>query len=253
LGLILRNFHFSWAVLFAAVSAAVFVAPGVAKAEFLLGIYGGISDTLDSDVDLEAPGGTDLTLEDVPFDGDSFENPIYYGVRGTYWLNGAPSYGVMLDFTHAKAIADEGNMVDVSGTRLGVPVAPKEAVGDTFEELQFSHGLNTLTLNGLYRHPLSWVTPYAGVGVGVSVPHVEVDLVGGSSTEEYQFGGVAAQALAGMEFSLGDRFALFAEYKFSYTPLDVDLDGGGSLETDLFTNQAMLGLSVRFGGGAPAK
>ncbi len=240
-------------MLLAAASAAIFVAPGVAKAEFLLGIYGGISDTLDSDVDLKAPGGTDLTLEDVPFDGESFEMPIYYGVRGTYWLNGAPSYGLMLDFTHAKAYADDDDTVDVSGTRGGVPIGGEEAVGATFDQLQFSHGLNTLTLNGLYRHPLSWVTPYAGVGVGVSIPHVEVDVAGGSSTEEYQVGGVAAQALAGMEFSLGDRFALFAEYKFSYTPLDVDLDGGGSLETDLFTNQAMLGLSVRFGGGAPGK
>jgi lipid A oxidase len=224
-----------WAMLLAAASAAIFVAPGTANAEFLLGIYGGISDTLDSDVDVDS-GATNLTLDDIPFEGESFDNPIYYGVRGTYWLNGAPSYGVMLDFTHAKAIADD------------------DEIAPTFDDLQFSHGLNTLTLNGLYRHPLSWVTPYAGVGVGVSVPHVEVDLAGpGGSTEEYQFGGVAAQALAGMEFALGDRFALFAEYKFSYTPLDVDLDGGGSLETDLFTNQAMLGLSVRFGGGAPGK
>lgn len=222
-------------MLLAAASVVFLAVPGAARAEFLLGIYGGISGTLDSDVDVES-GATDLTLDDVPFDGESFDSPIYYGVRGTYWLEGMPSYGVMLDFTHAKAVADEGE------------IAP------TFDELQFSHGLNTLTLNGLYRHPLSWITPYAGVGVGVSVPHVEIDLAGGgSSTDGYQFGGLAAQALAGMEFPLGDRFALFAEYKFSYTPLDIDLDGGGSLETDLFTNQAMLGLSVRFGGGAPGK
>jgi lipid A oxidase len=233
-------------MLFAAASVVFLAAPGAARAEFLLGIYGGVSGTFDSDVDVES-GATDLTLEDVPFDGESFDNPIYYGVRGTYWLEGAPSYGVMLDFTHAKAIADIGETVDVSG-------GGSTSVGAVFDDLQFSHGLNTLTLNGLYRHPLSWVTPYAGVGVGVSVPHVEVDLAGGgSSTHEYQFGGLAAQALAGMEFSIGDRLALFAEYKFSYTPLDIDLDGGGSLETDLFTNQAMLGLSVRFGGGAPGK
>jgi len=240
-------------MLLAAASVVFLAVPGAARAEFLLGIYGGVSGTFDSDVDVEAPGGTDLTLKDVPFDGESFDNPIYYGVRGTYWLEGMPNYGLMLDFTHAKAIADTGETVDVSGTRGGVVVGPEEPVAATFDDLQFSHGLNTLTLNGLYRHPLSWITPYAGVGLGVSVPHVEVDLVGGSSTNEYQFGGLAAQALAGMEFSLGDRFALFAEYKFSYTPLDIDLDGGGSLETDLFTNQAMLGLSVRFGGGAPGK
>ena len=222
-------------MLLAAASVVFLAVPGAARAEFLLGIYGGVSGTFDSDVDVES-GATDLTLEDVPFDGESFDNPIYYGARGTYWLEGMPSYGVMLDFTHAKAIAGESD------------IAP------TFDELQFSHGLNTLTLNGLYRHPLSWITPYAGVGLGVSVPHVEIDLAGGgSSTDGYQFGGLAAQALAGMEFPLGDRFALFAEYKFSYTPLDIDLDGGGSLETDLFTNQAMLGLSVRFGGGAPGK
>lgn len=236
----------------ALVATAALAAPGGAKAEFLLGIYGGISGTFDSDVDLEAPGGTDLTLKDVPFDGKSFDSPIYYGVRGTYWLNNAPSYGIMLDFTHAKAIADKDATVDVSGMRGGGGIGPTESVSTTFDELEFSHGLNTLTLNGLYRHPLSWITPYAGLGLGVSIPHVEIDVAGGSSTDEYQVGGLAAQALAGLEVSLGDRFALFAEYKFSYTPLDIDLDGGGSLETDLFTNQAILGLSVRFGGGAPA-
>ena len=243
----------SWRALALAAVAltAAFGTSGPARAEFLLGIYGGISGTFDSDVDVEAPG-TNLTLEDVPFAGDSFENPIYYGARGTYWLNSAPSYGIMVDFTPAKAIADEDDTVEVSGTRGGGGVSGDEPVSATFEQLQFSHGLNTVTLNGLYRHPLSWVTPYAGLGLGVSIPHVEVDLAGGSSTEEYQVGGLAAQALAGLEVSLGDRFALFAEYKFSYTPLDVDLDGGGSLETDLFTNQAILGLSVRFGGGAPA-
>lgn len=248
----------SWrAVSLAAVALTVALtvalgAPGSARAEFLLGIYGGISGTFDSDVDVEGPG-TDLTLEDVPFDGESFDTPIYYGVRGTYWLNSAPSYGIMLDFTHAKANADDDATVEASGTRNSVPVSGEEPVSDTFDKLQFSHGLNTLTLNGLYRRPLSWITPYAGLGLGVSIPHVEVDLVGGGSTEEYQLGGLAAQALAGLEVSLGDRFALFAEYKFSYTPLDVELDGGGSLETDLFTNQAILGLSVRFGGGAPGK
>lgn len=58
-----------------------------AAAEFQIGVYGGISESFDSDVTLVQPGGTNLTLYDVPWDGKSFESPPYWGVRGIYWLD----------------------------------------------------------------------------------------------------------------------------------------------------------------------
>ena len=40
-----------------------------ASAEFQVGGYGGWSESFDSDIHLSQPGGTNLTLSDVPWDG----------------------------------------------------------------------------------------------------------------------------------------------------------------------------------------
>ena len=50
-----------------------------ARAEFQVGVYGGWSESFDSDIHLTQPGGTNITLSDVPWDGDSFSAPPYWG------------------------------------------------------------------------------------------------------------------------------------------------------------------------------
>src|SRR5262245_19247719 len=91
------------AVLMAAALAVSAVGIGVrpAHAEVQIGVYGGWNQSFDSDIDLDQPGGTNLTLSDVPWDGDSFGAPPYWGVRGTYWLDNAPNWGLMVDYNHA--------------------------------------------------------------------------------------------------------------------------------------------------------
>ena len=42
-----------------------------AWAEFQIGGYGGWSESFDSDIHLSQPGGTNLTLNDVPWESDS--------------------------------------------------------------------------------------------------------------------------------------------------------------------------------------
>ena len=81
----------------------------------------------------------------------SFRSPIYYGLRPSYWIKEAPQWGLALDFTHAKMYAELQGTVTVSGTRNSVPVRTRERVGETFGELNLSHGYNLLTLNALYR------------------------------------------------------------------------------------------------------
>ena len=106
-----------------------------ASAEFQIGVYGGWSDSFDSDIHLSQPGGTNLTLSDVPWESDSFGAPPYWGVRGTYWLDSAPNWGLMVDYNHAKVIAEQGAVVSVSGTRDGVKIGPKDRVGNTFQTM----------------------------------------------------------------------------------------------------------------------
>ena len=190
---------------------------------FAVSLFGGANFSPHSNVDYSIPGvGTGSVSPG--WDGASFEMPPYYGVRATYWLDMNPAFGLSLEFTHAKVKADP------------VP-AP-------FTTLEFTDGINFLTLNGIYRHDLGTaLTPYVGVGAGLSIPHVEVSAPGTPDTREYQITGAAVQAFVGADYRITQNWSAFAEYKFSYGQVDADLQAGGSLETDIISNQFILGIT----------
>ena len=220
-----------------------------AVAEMQIGVYGGWSGSFDSDIHLSQPNGTNMTLKDVPWDGDSFGPPPYWGLRGTYWLNNAPNWGLMVDYNHAKVIAEQSAVVSVSGTRDGVKLGPKDRVGNTFDIMEFTDGLNEIFFGGQYRWMHERWTPYVGFGVGFAFPHVEVRRAPGRPrTLDYQIDGVAVEGLVGLEYHLNPHFSLFGDYKLSFSSNEPDLVGGGSLETDIWTNHLTFGLSYRFGG-----
>ena len=147
-------------------------------------------------------------------------------------------------------------MVSVSGTRDGVPVGPKDRVGNTFETMEFTDGLNELFFGGQYRWIFARWTPYVGFGAGPAFPHVEVRRAPGPPnphTFEYQFDGVTVEGLVGVEYHFGPRFSVFGDYKLSFATNDADLVGGGSLETDVWTNHVTFGVAYRFGGAPVAE
>ncbi len=102
------------------------------------------------------------------------------------------------------------------GTLDGKPVPPTAKVGDYFDKLEWTHGHNMLTLNGLIRLPsLGIISPYFGAGAGLSFPHSEIHLKSDASrTYEYQYTGPVGQALFGLEFRLKTG-SVFVEYKFT--------------------------------------
>ena len=225
-----------------------------ACAEVQIGVYGGWNDSFDSDITIVQPNGTNLTLKDVPWDGASFDDPPYWGLRGIWWFDTNPNWGVMIDYNHAKVIADKGAVVSASGTRDGVTIGPKDRVGNTFRVMEFTDGLNEIYLGGTYRWQHERWTPYVGLGVGASFPHVEIQRTGSSiKTFEYQVTGVAVEGLVGVEYRITPRVSAFGDYKLSFSSNDADVKGGGTLETDVWTNHFILGLSLRFGaGGEPS-
>jgi len=246
------------------------------RREHKLGAYGGVSYTHPSAVRIVKPGATDFTVTDFDWIGRPFKSPIYYGLRTQHWLPGALT-GTMVDFTHAKTIAVADDIATFSGTHNGQPMPPKARLGDVFRHLEFSHGHNILTLNGVFRMPGSWlpVRPYFGLGGGASLPHTEIGLrAEGKRTYEYQFAGFAGQILAGIEVPLG-RTSVFLEYKFTYAPYSVPLSHepygwlfvtdvwrqfrawmageeppGGVLTTTLATHHGISGFLVRAGPAA---
>ena len=225
--------------------AAAFLALTLpASAEMQFGGYMGYNQSFNSDVTIDDGHGGHFKLN-VPWRGLSFTpngGAPYYGLRGTYWLDSKPHWGVMLDYTHAKVRAD--------------PNAPAGAgtIGDLFSVLEFTDGLNLLTMNGVYRaDPIGVFTPYVGAGIGISVPHVEFLEVGRTDkTFRYEFGGLAAQVLAGVQVPLGHNMSAFGEYKLSYAAVDSPLDNSsgpkGNIKTDVWTNHFLLGVAVSWGG-----
>ncbi len=246
--------------------------------ETIVAGYGGITATHPSDVRFANPGVTDLTVHGVNWDGRPFKSPIYYGLRAIRWP-ATSRFGGMVDFTHAKTISQREQAVPFSGTRNGRPTDATAKIGDTFRHLEFSHGHNMLTLNGLMR--LGQLTPrlqpYVGGGLGVSLPHTEVQFLDETKrTYEYQIAGAAVQVLGGIELRLA-RASVFVEYKFSFAPYSVPLsglDGGkgnafvdyagqigrwwrgeaplfGVLTTRLATHHVIAGVGARMTGATP--
>ena len=54
----------------AAAMFALACAASPANAEMQIGVYGGWNGSFDSDIHLSQPGGTNMTLNDVPWDGE---------------------------------------------------------------------------------------------------------------------------------------------------------------------------------------
>ncbi len=81
---------------------------------------------------------------------------------------------------------------------------------------------------------LGFLQPYAGIGVGFA--SVEADLAG-IVAEETAF---AWQAIAGVDFNLSERVALFLQYRFLMVP---ELDDGFD---ELNGSSALGGIRIRF-------
>lgn len=212
-----------------ALVCALGVALPAAAQEFELSFYSGWQTAPHSRVSGDYPGGGSYDAL-IGWDGKSFENPPYYGVRGTWWRSETLGFGI--EFTHAKTYAPDSEQ-----TALG------------FSDLEFTDGLNILTVNVMRRWPEQWgrATPYVGGGLGVAVPHVDVTHpASGSTTFEYQYTGPAGRVMAGLSYPINDRFSVFGEYQFTYSSNTADLDGGGSLNTDIATNALNIGLSLNF-------
>jgi lipid A oxidase len=240
--------------------------------EWMAAGYLGVPYTYPSDVTIKNAATHDVTMKDVAWRGKPFTNPVYYGLRVARWFDGGRA-GSMLDFTHSKAISYPDQEVRFEGTLGGQPAPEKALIKDYFSKLEASHGHNMLTMNGLWRLPNlhARLSPYIGVGAGISLPHAEVHMkTDPARTYEYQYAGPVGQALIGLEFRL-KGMSYFVEYKFSLAPYEMAIthqDGyvlftdlwrqvsrwwsgeappGGYVRTTFASHQVIGGLGFRFG------
>ena len=235
------------AILVSLAGAAVLCKPARAESEF--SAYTGFNFAHPSDVQLQRPGGTNVTFFDVGWDGKSLsQQPPYYGLRYTYWLNPASPWGFGVDYTHAKVYARLGSTVGANGNLNGTAVPANVRLGSVFSQLEFTDGLNLLTAHAFYRFWAgSRIRPFVGASLGVSIPHVEVFMPGHPNTFRYEATGLAAKLHAGVSVTVYQIWSVFGEYQFSYAQVDkASLVGGGTLSTNLLNHHVNLGLSYSF-------
>ncbi len=207
--------------------AALFVIPAQAQAEIEVSAYTGVQTLPHSRVNgSNAAVGTFSRL--VKWEGKSFEPPPYYGARVIWWQEGGLGYGVEL--THTKAYASD---------------ADRAALG--FSRFEFTDGHNIITANVVKRWDNKWgkLTPYAGLGLGVAVPHVDAN-DGVNRTFGYQYTGPAFRITAGAKYDINERWAAFSEYQFVMSQNNVDLAGGHNVKMRLTTNAINFGVSYKF-------
>nr|WP_237072528.1 outer membrane beta-barrel protein [Pseudaestuariivita rosea] len=198
----------------------------LAQAEFQLSLYSGLQSAPDGNVD--GTTGDDTFDFDVEWNGNSTEVPPYFGFRLTWWQSERLGYGIELN--HAKVAASDSTLRN-SG----------------FSDLEFTDGLNLLTVNGFHRWSQEnrrW-DPYIGGGVGLAIPRVDVE-IGANDTFDYQITGPAVVFMAGATYELDESWSVFGEYKGSYSSNTADLEDGGELETDVITNAVNVGLTFNF-------
>jgi len=216
-------------VLVGVAAATLLGAGGAAAQQFQVSAYGGYQTAPHSGVTIT---GADPEQFTTGWDGKSFANPIYYGVRGTWWLDGLglPNAGLSIDFSHTKVYSNPNDWPAGSG----------------ITHLEFTDGLNLLTANAFYRFSTDdQFRPYVGLGAGISIPHVELTRTSGT-TFEYQYGGPTVQVTAGIDYMLTDNWSVFAEYKGNFSMVDVEVDHGDRLTSDIITNALNVGVSFHF-------
>jgi lipid A oxidase len=200
--------------------------PQTVQAEIELSFYSGYQTSPHSRVTGTASSGAYSNL--IGWQGKSFAMPPYYGMRGTYWR--ADNLGFALEFSHNKAYA------------------PASEMPTGFTRLEFTDGHNIITANVAKRWPgrgKSTITPYVSAGVGFAMPHVDVT-ENGNVTLGYQVTGPAARLTAGASYAINDRWSVFGEYQFTWSENDVDLTGGGTLNTRIITNALNIGVGFNF-------
>ena len=195
-----------------------------ASAQVELSFYTGAQSAASSEVTIRESGALpDVFSQD--WEGRSLQFPLYYGLRATSWRS--ERFGLGLEFAHNK-------------------IYPTSLPED-YSVLEMTDGLNTLTVNAYHRWAdvIDGVNPYIGGGIGISIPHVEVETAE-HTTAGYQLTGAAATWIAGATVPINDQWSVFGEYKGTYTNNTADLQSGGTLETDVFTNAVNIGVSFNF-------
>lgn len=224
-----------------------------ARGGWVVAAFVGGAATHDSRLSVSQPAlGNRLDFERVRFDGRSFDPPLYYGLRGGYFLSRRHEIGFEAEFIHLKVFSDPQQIVSVSGTRAGSPIDAQVPLGRIVQQYSISHGGNLLLFNFAARHRVGVSRERPGgrfilnarAGVGPTIPHTESS-VENLRQEQYELGRAAWQVAGGAELKLWRGLHALGEYKFTRTRQRGRV-ASGEARSLLRTQHAIFGLSYHF-------
>ena len=222
--------------------------PAPLRAEWRLQAYWGGAKTQDSTFHLEQlAAGNDLKLDPVPFASESFDLPLYYGIRAGVFLPRLRWLGVEAEFTHLKVIADTHRTTRATGIAGGEEVDRDATLDEFLQEFAISHGMNFLFVNAVVR----WPEPAARrvhlllrAGCGPTLPHAESSAAG-RRLEQYELSGPGVQVAVGMEVTVRGGLHGLIEYKLTRAnPTVAVIDG--SADAVYWTHHGVFGLGYAF-------
>lgn len=223
------------------------------KAEWVIAAYLGGGHTAPATLKITQPArNTQLAFDAVRFDGRSFDPPLYYGVRGSYFIRGLSFLGIEAEFIHLKVYSDPTQRVRVRGWHRDLPLDGEFPLGQIVQEYSISHGANLLLFNLAARwrvlrtHDRSRTRAIltTRLGAGPTIPHTE-STIEGERQQQYEWGRAAWQWSAGVEFHLWRGLYALGEYKFTRTRQRGRVVGGFA-ESLLRTHHGVFGLSYHF-------
>jgi opacity protein-like surface antigen len=211
------------------VAALLFLVPGSARADWLLGAYMGAGFTASNTLTFTPAGGAPARFANVDYEGEAFRSPWYFGYRVAR-MRGDHGLGGEFEYTHAKATADDTHS----------PLLP---------QFRQTHGLNFLFGNLAYRtRPACSGRCSFSVrgGLGVTRPHVEttVSFQQDVHQEQYQWGGIAWQAGAGVEFKVWSHFYTLADVRITRVTEKHLRAAGANIAGSFFTTHLDFGLGL---------
>lgn len=217
---------------------------------WVVAAYLGGARTSSSNLTISQPSlGTNLTFQDVRLSSRSFSPPLYYGVRGGYFLRRMPSLGFEAEFIHLKVFADPQQRVRVTGLRRHGVTDGELRLGEIVQQYSISHGVNLLLFNVAARHRVQRVAEgrlrvTARAGLGPTLPHTE-SRIEGEGREQYEIGRLAWQTAGGAEFRVWRGLHVLGEYKFTRTRQRGKV-ASGTAESLLRTHHGVFGVGYYF-------
>jgi lipid A oxidase len=187
----------------------LFWVPSSARADWLFSGYMGAALTSPNTLTVTPAGGPPTMLRVSDYEGEAFRSPWYYGVRGGWLPASTRGFGFEVEWNHAKAIAQLTHDAQ------------------DLNQFQQSHGLNFLR-----------------GGAGISTPHVE-STFRNVHQEQYQYGGIAWQAGAGIEYHLWQFVHAIADARITRVS-EKHLRGAGvEIAGPFFSRHVDFGVALR--------